>query len=266
MTRCSSCGRRKSCSTAPARDGSAHHRTHRRRSRYGWPTTVGPGDDADRRCRRRGDTLAGGNAGLDRWILLAGQQIPQIGGWELDDGGGIRHLTSPIAYAIGRGDGTGISGGALKESCDWCGMALWRVLDFEGLVAGTCIRCGCYTTVFTDQDPDGAVRWADENSRPQFLGHDGGIWELPDDLQLHIDAARPTPYAGSAWDAGGSTFGGLPDWIQDPEYPTCPRCDKTMMYRAMITGADMWDGSAEGCLYVFADTDCRLSAVVYQQS
>lgn len=133
-------------------------------------------------------------------------RYPQIGGWELDDEGGIRHLTSPIAYAIGRGDGTGISGGALKECCGWCGMALWRVLDFEGLVAGTCIRCGCYTTVFTDQDPDGAVRWADENSRPQFLGHDGDTWELPDDLQLHIDAARPTPYSGSAWDAGGSTL------------------------------------------------------------
>ena len=44
-------------------------------------------------------------------------RYPQIGGWELDDEGGIRYLTSPIAYAVVPSDGTGISGGVLKESC-----------------------------------------------------------------------------------------------------------------------------------------------------
>lgn len=193
-------------------------------------------------------------------------RYPHIGGWELDNEGRIRRLTSPSAHALVPNDGTGISGGVLNESCGWCGMALWRVLDIEGIVAGTCIRCGCYTTIFTDQDLGGAVRWAVENSRPQFLGRDDDTWELPDDVRLHVGAARPTSYSGTAWDAGGSTLGGLPDWIQDPEYPACPRCDKTMTYRGMITGPDLWGEAAEGCHYVFADTDCHMSAVVYQQS
>ena len=36
--------------------------------------------------------------------------------------------------------------------------------------------------------------------------------------------------------------------------------------RGMITGPDLWGSSAERCHYVFADIDCDISAVVYQQS
>jgi len=63
---------------------------------------------------------------------------------------------------------------------------------------------------------------------------------------------------------GGSTLGGWPDWIQDPEHPSCSRCGRTMFFVSMNGGADMWAG--EGCLYVFVDLDCRTGAVLYQQS
>lgn len=78
----------------------------------------------------------------------------------------------------------------------------------------------------------------------------------------------PLVYRGrTAWNLGGSTLGGLPDWIQDAHYPTCPRCEKTMYFLAMLTGDDLWGESAEGCDYVFfCASGCGTTAVVYQQS
>ncbi|XVU25466.1 hypothetical protein ACQPZJ_51270 [Actinoplanes sp. CA-054009] len=163
-----------------------------------------------------------------------------------------------------------VSGGALSRSCGWCGMALWRLLDVDGglldagdgrVVVATCVRCGSYATYFTE-----AGEFALENERPGFLGLDEDGWELPDGAPLAVGAARPTPWAGNAWHAGGSTVGGFPDWIQDAEFPSCPRCARTMPYVGMVNGGDLWVDFGEGCFYLFHDAACGLSAAVYQQS
>jgi hypothetical protein len=217
-------------------------------------------------------------------LHLPVRDYAQIGGWEFDPAGTVRRLTSAVAFALVP-DGSAtpvVSGGALASRCGWCDLPLWRLLDvyLSGgilpdlagpetgrVVVATCLRCGRYTTaVFTEYDETGRCRWVGDQQRPDFLGPEDQTWDLPTAPGLRIGAPRPTPFAGDAWVAGGSTFGGSPDWGIDAWYPPCPRCGRTMRYLGMITGPDLWAGPAEGCHYVFFDARCRLGAAVYDQS
>jgi hypothetical protein len=199
--------------------------------------------------------------------------------------GAIRPLTSLTAYALTATDShTPLAGSApLGEHCPWCGLELLRRLDVDlddprladlGLtghgrvIALTCIGCGGYTHIFGEYQPNGTATWSASNTKPTYLppaGDDDGL-DMPTG-RLDLGPRRPSPVAGIAWDAGGSTLGGLPDWIQDATYPTCPHCRTTMYFLAMLTGDDLWGESAEGCDYVFFCTSgCKTTAVVYQQS
>ncbi|MEY9871265.1 hypothetical protein ABH931_000730 [Streptacidiphilus sp. MAP12-33] len=232
-------------------------------------------------------------AALSRWTkepppVAASLYVPiaqyaHEGGWELGTEG-IRPLSSLPSYALTPTEADRPLAGCLPldERCPWCGLALLRLLDVDlddpgvaalGLaghgrvVATTCLDCGSYTDVLGEYRPDGTATWSDANTRPGYLPP-AGEWDL--DLpteRLGLGPLRCTPVEGIAWNAGGSTLGGLPDWIQDADYPSCPRCRTTLYFLAQLTGDDLWGESAEGCHYVFfcAD-DCRTTAVVYQQS
>ena len=39
----------------------------------------------------------------------------------------------------------------------------------------------------------------------------------------------------------GTKLGGYPDWVQDPEYPRCPKC-KTQMEHYVTIASTEWDG------------------------
>ncbi len=70
----------------------------------------------------------------------------------------------------------------------------------------------------------GSSRWAEENQRHAFCGHDNDTWDLPTTPGLRIGGQRPTAAADSAWSSGGSTLGGIPDWIDDrTRSPPAPR-------------------------------------------
>jgi hypothetical protein len=200
-----------------------------------------------------------------------------VGGWEFDDAGEVRPLTSDVSFALvpdsaTRGD---VSGGALSQRCPWCGLALWRLLDLDLTVLSgpwadrvgvtTCVRCGCWATIYSEFDDDGSARWADGNRRPAVLRLRDDTWTLPPGPGLRVGPPRPSPVAGTAWLPGGSTLGGRPDWMNDPDYPRCPGCGATMPYIAMITGNDLYGEPAEGCHYLFVHPPCHLAAAVYQQ-
>jgi len=204
-----------------------------------------------------------------------------VGGWEFDSAGAVRPLTSTVAFALVPDEsGTAaVSGGVLVSWCRWCDLPLWRLLDVDlstgtlpditapeadRVVVASCIRCGCFANVFTEYDTAGSCRWAEDNQRPDFLGHEDPPWQLPTAPPLCIGPPRPTPFAADASRADGSTFGGSPDWLGDPWYPSCPRCHQTMLYVGMITGDDLWSVSSGGCRYLFFDAQCGLAVAVYQ--
>lgn len=210
------------------------------------------------------------------------------GGWETENGE-IRALTTLAAFALTPTDSEQPLAGSmpLDAQCPWCGMPLVRRLDVDlddprsadlGLagrghgrvVAMACVGCGGFTHTYSEYRADGTVTWSPHNIRPDILD------KLPADYfedfeippqRLGLGPRRASPVAASAWDEGGSTLGGLPDWIDDSTYPGCPQCRRTMHFLAMLTGPDLWGEAAEGCDYVFfCAANCGIAAVGYQQS
>ncbi|MET0417161.1 MAG: hypothetical protein ABW022_14185 [Actinoplanes sp.] len=224
------------------------------------------------RTRTAADAFARWTATPPAWLATLPEDLAavgHVGGWELDPAGHRRDLISRTATALvpAAEPGSSVSGGALDTTCGWCGLPMWRLLEasLPSLVPGrflvaTCVRCGCYADLFT---ADG--RFLPENGEPGFICDDEDGWELPEERLLTLGEARPDPWATGAGQ-GWSTLGGLPKWEQDPAYPVCPRCSRTMLYVGQITGKDREGSWGQGCHYLFHDPNCGLSAAVYQQT
>ncbi|GAA3202660.1 hypothetical protein [Actinocorallia longicatena] len=201
--------------------------------------------------------------------------LARDGGWQ-PDGDGVRLLDGTTAYRlVPSGEAT-----PAQEACPWCLSPLWtaldvdtadpavaRALDHTGwrgrLRVTTCHFCSCYGTTFSDVTPEGGAAWSERTVRPAFL-RDAGP-ETPPSTGFEIGERRESPLLASAWEEGGSTLGGSPEWIQSPDYVVCPACDQAMDYVGLIGGADL-DAYGEGAHYLFLHTPCALTAVVYQQS
>jgi hypothetical protein len=210
------------------------------------------------------------------------------GGWELDAEGNVRVLVNPVAYALTATTdvGASVSGGPLAQRrCFSCGLALWRVLDVDladpvyaglglahagRLAAATCLKCGARGTdtvsgevvIFHEYDAEGRilVDASDEQSGTfSYTDSRHDDWTLPDDPPLLSAGPRPLPPHTAE-----SKLGGAPKWEQEPEYPACPRCDRTMHLLAQIGRSPLFGEGYEGFHYVFADVECRVSAVIYQ--
>ena len=197
------------------------------------------------------------------------------GGWTLHPDGTRRELCGPVAYRLIPIAAPQVAGGA---PCPWCGSPLWPILNLDTddpraaqalahtgwqgrLRITTCSLCACYTTLYSRVTPDGGSVWSPHNSPPSYLPRST---EDPPALLPTIGEPRATPYQASAWDEGGSTLGGHPQWIQDAEHADCAACGQPMDYVALVGGADLDFG--EGAYYLQLHAPCGLAAVCYQQS
>ena len=195
------------------------------------------------------------------------------GGWVLRPDGTEHLLYGPIAYQLHMREAAGD-----REMCPWCQSPIWTIIDVDTadpevaralahtgwagrLRITTCFLCSNYTTLFTDVTPDGGASWSARNERPDYLPTTA---EEPPRVLPTVGPERASPRLASAWDEGGSTLGGAPDWIQDAAYPTCPVCASTMDYLGLVGGADL--GWGEGADYIFVHAGCGVAAVAYQQS
>jgi hypothetical protein len=216
--------------------------------------------------------------GMDRLHIDALAYARQ-GGWDLRPDGTNHELHGPIAYELHMVDKADAEAEADGDrGCPWCASPIWTVLDLDTadpdvaralahtgwsgrLRVTTCFLCTDYTTLFTDITPDGGAVWSACNEPPDYLRTSA---EEPPPVLPELGPIRASPRLASAWDEGGSTLGGAPDWIQDAEYPQCPSCAVTMDYVGLVGGADL--GWGEGADYIFLHTRCRIAAVTYQQS
>ena len=64
---------------------------------------------------------------------------------------------------------------------------------------------------------------------------------------------------------GISQIGGHPSWINDPTYPNCPVCTRTMMTIAQVAPED-FIGPAEGVFYVHVCDRCPVVGASYDQT
>ncbi|MEO3826234.1 hypothetical protein [Actinomadura sp. B10D3] len=163
--------------------------------------------------------------------------------------------------------------------CPWCSSALWTALDgdtsdgrFAAALAHTgwkgrlkvvtCFFCSTYATVFTQVSPDGAATWSAFTTRPAYLSGRTLVQEDPPAVRLVPGEQREGGYEGHDCE-GGSTLGGRPGWVQDPDYPDCPACGKLMDYVGATAGGDTI-GHDHGVFFLFLHAPCEIAAVVSQ--
>ncbi|MEU7934147.1 hypothetical protein [Micromonospora echinofusca] len=198
-------------------------------------------------------------------------------GWTVAPDGSRRELCAPTAYRLIPNK---VRRPADGPACPWCASPLWTIADLDTATpevgevlahtgwAGrlkivTCHLCACYTTLCCKVTPDGEAVWWAGNSRPDYAP----VTTEPEDppaVLPAIGSRRASPSEASAWDEGGSTLGGHPDWIQDAEHVDCPACRQPMDYLGLVGGADVDFG--EGAYYLHLHAPCGFAAVNYQQS
>lgn len=206
-------------------------------------------------------------------------------GWELTPDGARRNLFQEDATtlvppdACESKDGSVRTGVESESTCDWCGRRLILLIDFgnigtfvpghgSGRVAiQTCDVCTCYGTIFGRVNA-GQPTCHPANDKPEYLpedASDGGAFPR----EPLVPSGRTRHYLeASDWSmlpaVAFSQVGGLPTWIQDAEYPSCPDCSNTMPFVGQISNEDFDNG--EGIYYCHHCPECDVTATSYQQT
>lgn len=229
-------------------------------------------------------------------LFVAPEDYANQGGWELTPEGTRRDLFLAPAYELmlaeleaeGAQAGPVVVPGpaqAVGASCAWCGRELNALFDldlrdsrlaFLGL-KGTRVRvtycpfCSLFATLYTDVDTRGSVTWSASNEKPDYL--DAILREEPPPASASIEHAlvlgveRRTPAETVGGWGTESQLGGLPNWIQDAEYPVCPGCARRMPCIGQVKMEDVVsDRSVEGITYAFLCVECGKAATTYQQT
>ncbi|GAA4097563.1 hypothetical protein [Actinomadura miaoliensis] len=202
-------------------------------------------------------------------------------GWDFDDRGRRREICGNVAYRLVPEVPAPSPAGTApaEERCPWCTAALWTALDgdtadprFAAALAHTgwrgrlriltCFVCSTYATVYTQVSPDGGATWSAYTTQPTYLKERKPAPEEPPAVRLVPGEERPGGYEGHDCE-GGSTLGGRPGWIQDPDFPDCPACGRLMNYVGAVAGGDTI-GQDHGVLFLFLHEPCGLAAVVSQ--
>ncbi|WP_334075842.1 DUF1963 domain-containing protein [Paenibacillus sp. A14] len=223
------------------------------------------------------------------------EQYTYAAGWELgQDGTRVDLIRSP-AYAILRRKepsaavlDSGEPGKFLlpdRENCPWCGGKLTTLMDVdahhpslsgwslrqERLHFKTCMRCGCYSTIFMKSDDRGVASWSEYNEKPGYMPEidlgDYGEEYLNFGPLLELEAKPRLIFHTAVWGLTqtNSQIGGHPSWIQDAEYPACPCCGESMHFIAQLDWSEL-EEYGEGILYMFLCEKDKLTATLFQQS
>ncbi len=209
-------------------------------------------------------------------------------GWHLMAQGEYRRLFFDTCYELMRRDLTQDAESVSpvrailphEDVCLWCGLHLQTLFNFDlqdprlaflhlsgaQLRVAFCRRCSTFGYVFTEVDMQGGSRWSKLNHKPDFIGHEDSAWNLPQDT-LVLNRLRRSPYEAHQfvmYDVpGASQVGGHPMWIQDAEYPACPRCQEPMPFLAQLQTGEI-DAMADGVMYAFLCVACMLATTSYQ--
>ncbi len=208
----------------------------------------------------------------------------KTGGWELTPQGTRRDLYYAVNYDLVEAHtaSTEAHTGPVevltphKGVCGWCDMPLLTLFDinltdarmqFLGVQGNQlrlafCPNCSLQAEpVFTEVDGEGTSVWSPLNGKAQ------GYLNIPDEDEaeelletfplrtLVLGPARRTPYIDR-----GSHLGGCPGWVQNADYPCCPRCQRLMTF----VGQYLYDAGAY--LYAFLCASCGIAATNYQQT
>lgn len=231
-------------------------------------------------------------------IAAMGYSISQFcreGGWEVQASGERRDIAVETCFALdyapadeessGQRGGGEIAGLPTDLRCTACDRELvsllrWKDGDFPELEQGglpsavdalTCLHCVQELfTVFSKRKPDGSLLWhrtwvpnPDGIEVPEVEASESEQSALPL-RRLRLAAARsPRCALSEVSPVELSQVGGLPTWIHDPQYASCPDCESTMRFIGQVTLKAM-EASEEGVVYGLWCDDCLVTATSFQ--
>jgi hypothetical protein len=211
-------------------------------------------------------------------LHISPDHYAHAGGWELSEVGTPRALCGEpcmelVAYGSS-GDARAIV--ATEQRCR-CGRTLTLLFDVQTartnlpwlgwpcdrLVVPTCDACACFGTLFHSVNEDDVLTPIGEHP---LVPDDAASWPLLPSVGLRLGAPR-SPYFAADWllEMKQSQLGGHPGWIQDPAYPQCPKCARTMCFVGQVACGDV-EPNREGTYYGYACAPCRVVASNYQQT
>lgn len=211
--------------------------------------------------------------------LYAGPKTYALeGNWCIEDGE-KKSLIFDKCFAIVKDEDvkdlhSNLYGGPVEERCPHCDSQYVNLLKIDGeyrqlqgfgikgkLSVTTCMSCLPYGDfIFSKYDEEG-------NSKVVY--HESGYGDEIDDedqtlAEEHCFILSEKPAAMrycSKWE-DSSAIGGVPQFINDANYPACPECGKMMKHLALL-GEEY---TQYGNIYVQVCQDCRIAATSYQQT
>lgn len=207
------------------------------------------------------------------------------GGWTFDGNGKYLEMQFNKCYPMIKGTLTEKELSSVKigtkteERCKSCGCQVVNLMEFncrdsrldfigiDGVIkAKCCPNCFMYSEGdFCRYTPDGESQIIYDTDRPSEDNYleDESVNKLIGNTYILGNEPVPLRYAAD-WE-GGSSVGGFAFWIQDCEIKTCPDCGKPMKYLAQIQWDTVLDGM-EGNAYIEICTDCKVMAILHQQT
>lgn len=199
-------------------------------------------------------------------------------GWCLDENGRARDLVPPRCFrlrpAIEDESEVVHARTELDDDCPTCGLRLVSLFDFSHAemafrdfqMAGApmmilcCLNCACHGPVFARYVADGTATLISATEEARLVNAS----DFPAAPRLLSPIPCPSFVFAEPFSLNdASTLGGVPMWLQDPQYPRCIECDCYMSFLAQHDDSPL---GGEGIYYAFYCAQCRTSAVVYQQT
>lgn len=218
-------------------------------------------------------------------LYVPPEQYSFEAGWELTEEGERRDLFYKDCYVIEKKNSSEEEPIAFlekhDEKCKCCGGDLTNLFSFDltnslldfincnnkKLNIPTCHVCNCYGPIYMDIDTSGTAHWSELNTKPEYLGDVSDDEYIILKNPLRISKVKRSCFHASSelLETTFSQVGGHPTWIQDAEYPKCPKCSNHMKFIGQIDWADI-EEYGEGIYYAFVCEECNIAATNYQQS
>ncbi len=204
------------------------------------------------------------------------------GGWSFDsDYNYIKKIFDDGCYPIinGTNEQKAVSpvkiGELTDDICSACGCRIVNLIEFDGrdkslsfigvdgvIKAKCCPNCAIHCISRYSINGESEII-SFESSTDESYTTDDDLDNLKNNTLVLSTKAENPQFAGY-W-GGGSSVGGFAGWIQDTEILSCPDCNKPMKYLAQIECDTILD-NMEGNFYIEICTDCKIMAVVHQQT
>lgn len=204
------------------------------------------------------------------------------GGWTFDDSGKVIETVFRKCFPIVKKTPEEREKSPVKlvtkadGVCPDCGCKYINLIEIDGrderlwflgidgiLSVKVCPNCAPFAeeAVFCRYDLDGTSEVIPTKSYGTPVEDNDWIDEVTENTFTLGEQAQSV-YFPCDWDTG-SAVGGLAFWIQDCIIMNCPDCGKPMMYLAQIGEEPL---GYEGNFYVEVCRDCKIAAVLYQQT